>query len=377
MKVIISAAGTGGHINPGIAIANKIKEKQPKSEIIFIGTNRGLENDLVPRAGYKLKTIEAYGLKKEISFKNIKNIFKTLFSIKDAKKIIDEFKPDIVIGTGGYICGPVFSAAVSRKIPTVLHESNAYPGKAVKMFAKNVDKVLVGFPEAKNYLTSAKEVVVTGTPTKVRKIDINIKEKNKIKTTLGIKNDLPIVLIYGGSQGAQKINEAIEGIIQRKINEKYQIIWATGPKQYDITKEKLEKLNMNINNLRNTKIVPYIYNMEEIMNIADLLICRSGAMTVNEVAVVGKPAIFIPLPSRAANRQEDNALVLQKIGAAKMILNNNLIFSNLAQEIDSIINKKSELEEMGRLAQTIAPSNVEEKIYEEIIKTIKKKYTCK
>ena len=143
MKVIISAAGTGGHINPGIAIANKIKEKQPKSEIIFIGTNRGLENDLVPRAGYKLKTIEAYGLKKEISFKNIKNIFKTLFSIKDAKKIIDEFKPDIVIGTGGYICGPVFSAAVSRKIPTVLHESNAYPGKAVKMFAKNVDKVII------------------------------------------------------------------------------------------------------------------------------------------------------------------------------------------------------------------------------------------
>lgn len=370
MKVIISAAGTGGHINPGIAIANKIKEKQPKSEIIFIGTNRGLENDLVPRAGYKLKTIEAYGLKKEISFKNIKNIFKTLFSIKDAKKIIDEFKPDIVIGTGGYICGPVFSAAVSRKIPTVLHESNAYPGKAVKMFAKNVDKVLVGFPEAKNYLTSAKEVVVTGTPTKIRKIDINIKEKNKIKNTLGIKNDLPIVLIYGGSQGAQKINEAIEGIIQRKINEKYQIIWATGPKQYDLTKEKLEKINMNINNLKNTKIVPYIYNMEEMLNIADLVVCRSGAMTITEISIVGKPAIFIPLPSRAANRQEDNALVLQKIGAAKMILNNNLTFSNLAKEIDSIINKKSELEEMGRLATTIAPNNVEEKIYEEIKKII-------
>ena len=370
MKVIISAAGTGGHINPGIAIANKIKEKEPKSEIIFIGTNRGLENDLVPRAGYKLKTIEAYGLKKEISFKNLKNIFKTIFSIKDAKKIIDEFKPDVVIGTGGYICGPVFSAAVSRKIPTVLHESNAYPGKAVKMFSKNVDKVLVGFPEAKKYLTSAKEVVVTGTPTKIKKIDITIAEKNKIKNTLGIKNDLPIVLIYGGSQGAQKINEAIEGIIQRKINEKYQIIWATGPKQYDLTKEKLEKINMNINNLKNTKKVPYKYNMEEMLNIADLVVCRSGAMTITEISIVGKPAIFIPLPSRAANRQEDNALVLQKIGAAKIILNNNLTFSNLAKEIDSIINKKSELEEMGRLASTIAPNNVEEKIYEEIIKII-------
>lgn len=371
MRVIISAAGTGGHINPGIAIANKIKQKEPNSEIIFIGTNRGLENDLVPRAGYKLKTIEAYGLKKEISFKNLKNIFKTVFSIKDAKKIIDEFKPDVVIGTGGYICGPVFSAAVSRKIPTILHESNAYPGKAVKMFSKNVDKVLVGFPEAKNYLISAKEVVVTGTPTKIKKIDISQQEKNTIKTSLGIRNNLPIVLIYGGSQGAQKINEAIEGIIQRKINEKYQIIWATGPKQYDLTKEKLEKINMNINNLKNAKIVPYIYNMEEMLNISDLVVCRSGAMTITEISIVGKPAIFIPLPSRLANRQEDNALVLQKIGAAKMIPNDNLTYSNLAKEIDSIINNKAELEEMGRLATTIAPSNVEDKIYEEIKKVIK------
>ena len=224
MKVIISAAGTGGHINPGIAIANKIKQKEPNSKIIFIGTNRGLENDLVPRAGFELKTIEAYGLRKELSIKNIKGIFKTLSSIKDAKKIIDEFKPDVVIGTGGYICGPVFSAAISRKIPTVLHESNAYPGKAVKMFAKNVDKVLVGFEEAKNRLTEAKDVVVTGTPTKIKKLNISESQKEEIKNKLGIKNNLPIVLVFGGSQGAQKINEAVEKIIQNKINEKYQII---------------------------------------------------------------------------------------------------------------------------------------------------------
>ena len=131
MKVIIAAAGTGGHINPGIAIANKIKEKEPKSEIMFIGTNRGLEIDLVPRAGYQLKTVEAYGFKKEISVQNIKKIMQTLHSKKDVKKIIEEFKPDVVIGTGGYICVPVLSAAISKKIPVVLHESNAYPGKAL------------------------------------------------------------------------------------------------------------------------------------------------------------------------------------------------------------------------------------------------------
>ena len=136
MKVVISAAGTGGHINPGLAIAGKIKEKNPKSEIVFIGTNRGLENDLVPRNGYELKTIEAYGFKKEISINNFKNIFKTFSSKKDVKKFFEKFKPDIVIGTGGYICVPVFAVATKLRIPTILHESNSFPGRAVKMYAK-------------------------------------------------------------------------------------------------------------------------------------------------------------------------------------------------------------------------------------------------
>ena len=372
MKVIIAAAGTGGHINPGIAIANKIKQKEPNSKIIFIGTNRGLENDLVPRAGFELKTIEAYGLRKELSIKNIKGIFKTLLSIKDAKKIIDEFKPDIVIGTGGYICGPVFYVATSRKIPTMLHESNAYPGKAVKMFSKKVDAVLVGFEDAKSKLEGCKNVVVTGTPTKIRKIDITKQRRKEILEEIGIKNDLPIVLIYGGSQGAQRINEAVVDLIKQKKNDNYQIIWATGTKQFDIVKENFEKENIYINNIKNVKVMPYIYNMEELMNISDLMVCRSGAMTITEVSIVGKPAIFIPLPSMSANRQEDNALVLKKIGAAKMILNNEVNGINLSEEINEIIHDKLELEEMGKMAETIAPSNVEDKIYAEIEKILKK-----
>lgn len=371
MRVIISAAGTGGHINPGIAIANKIKEKDPKSEILFIGTNRGLENDLVPRAGYKLKTIDVYGLKKEFSLTNLKHIIQTIASRKDVKKIFDEFKPDLVLGTGGYICGPVFSVAISRKIPTVLHESNAYPGKAVKMFSKKVDCILVGFEDTKNKLEGCKKVVVTGTPTKVRKIDVSNERKKEILGEIGVKNDLPIVLIFGGSQGAQKINESVTELIKLKKNEDYQIIWATGPKQYDIVKENFEKENLYINNLKNVKVLPYIYNMEELINISDLLVCRSGAMTITEVSIVGKPAIFIPLPSVSANRQEDNALVLKKIGAAKMILNKDVTGEILSKEIKDIIHDKFELEEMGKIAGTIAPSNVEEKIYEEIIKILK------
>lgn len=366
MRVIISAAGTGGHINPGIAIANKIREKDKKSEIIFIGTNRGLENDLVPRAGYKLKTIEAYGLKKEFSIQNFKHIISTIKSRKDVEKIFDEFKPDLVLGTGGYICGPVFNVAVKRKIPTILHESNAYPGRAVKMFSKKVDEILVGFEDTKARLEGCKKVVVTGTPTKIQKLNISNEKKKKILEELGIKNDLPIVLVFGGSQGAQRINEAVTELIKNHKNEKYQIIWATGTKQFDIVKEEFEKDNININNIKNVNALPYIYNMEELINIADLLVCRSGAMTITEISIVGKPAVFIPLPSMSANRQEDNALVLKKIGAAKIILNKDVNGNNLSEEIDSIIEDKQELEEMGKVAKSIAPTNVEEKIYNEI-----------
>ncbi len=372
MKVVISAAGTGGHINPGLAIANKIKEMNPKSEIVFIGTTRGLENDLVPRAGYKLKTIEAYGFQKEISINNLKNVIKTFNSRKDVQKFFDEFKPDVVIGTGGYICVPVFNTAIKNKIPTILHESNAFPGRAVNMFAKKVDRVLVGFNETKKCLKNADNVVVTGTPTKVKKLDISLSRKREILEAVGVKNDLPIVLIFGGSQGAQKINEAVYNIIKSKINQKYQIIWATGPKQFDIIKEQFEKDNLNINNLENTKVLPYIYNMDELMNISDLLVCRSGAMTITEITIVGKPAIFIPLPSKMANRQEDNARVLEKIGAAKIILNENVSRDTLGNEINDIILKSDELEEMGKLALNLAPVEAIEKIYGEIKAVVNK-----
>jgi UDP-N-acetylglucosamine--N-acetylmuramyl-(pentapeptide) pyrophosphoryl-undecaprenol N-acetylglucosamine transferase len=366
MRVVISAAGTGGHINPALAIANKIKKEEPGSEIVFIGTNRGLENDLVPRAGYELKTIEAYGFQKEISLKNLKNLLKTFGSQKDVKEFFEKFKPDIVIGTGGYICVPVFGVATKLKIPTLLHESNAYPGRSVKLYAKKVDRILVGFKETKDFLENADNVVVTGTPTKVKKLNITYTEKIKILNNIGVKTDMPIVLIFGGSQGAKKINDSVYDIIKNNLNKKYQIIWATGPKQFDNIKEAFKNDNIDIEKLKNVKILPYIYNMDELMNISDLLICRSGAMTITEISIVGKPAIFIPLPSKMANRQEDNAKVLEKIGAAKMISNEVVNFQNLSETIDSIIQDRVLLDEMGKKSATLAPQNVEDKIYKEI-----------
>ncbi len=371
MKVIIAAAGTGGHINPGIAIANKIKEKEPDSEIIFIGTERGIENDLVPRAGYKLKTVDAYGISKKISVKTIKNNIKTIKGFSQAKKIIKEFRPDLVIGTGGYICGGAISSAYKLGIPTVIHESNAYPGKATKFLNKKLTKILLGFKDAEKFFDDKSKLVVTGNPTKVKEEKISEEEKRKILQELGLTTTLPTILVFGGSQGAKAINDAMIPLIKEKKNDKYQIIWSVGPKQYDIIKEEFLKDDIDIDKIKNTKIVPYIYNMSEIMNSIDVIVSRSGAMTITEISLVGKPAIFIPLPSMSANRQVDNAKVLEKLGAAKIILNEEVNSKNLSNAIDELLQNPEELKQMGQRAKQIATYNVEEKIYDEIKKVVK------
>lgn len=372
MRVIIAAAGTGGHINPGLAIANKIKKEEKDSKIIFIGTTRGLENDLVPRSGYELKTIEAYGLSKKISVDNIKKMCKTIKGFGEAKKIIKEFQPDIVIGTGGYICGATISSAYKLGIPTVLHESNAFPGKAVKMLAKKTNTILVSFDDAKTRIKNAKKIVCTGTPVKIMKKNYDEKQRLEIIKKEGLDDTKPIILVFGGSQGAQKINDAILGILINKLNKNYQIVWATGPKQYDIIKQELQDKNISINNIKNAKIVPYIYNMEEMMNVANLIVARSGAMTITEISNLGKPSILIPLPNVSGNHQLYNAKVLENVGAAKIILNDELDYSELNNQIEKIVLDKDKELEMAKNALKVSTKDAEEKIYNEIIKVVKK-----
>ena len=371
MRVIVAAAGTAGHINPGLAIANKIKEKEPNSEILFIGTPRGLENDLVPRAGYELKTIEAYGLSKQISIENFKKIYTTLKATGKARKIIQEFKPDVIVGAGGYICGPVVWAAKKEKKPVVLHESNAFPGKAVKFLAQKVNTVLISFEEARSRITNAKNIVFTGTPIKIEKKNYTEQERKKILQTGGLSENLPTILIFGGSQGAQKINEAVIGILENKLNKQYQIIWATGTKQYGIIKDELANKGINIENVHNAKILPYIYNMEEVMNVANVIVARSGAMTITEISNLGKASILIPLPNVSQNHQLYNAKVLADVGAAKIILNDELTKDNLNNEIEEIIKNPEQMKKMEEKALTKSVKNVQEKIYKEISKVIK------
>lgn len=367
MRVIVAAAGTAGHINPALAIANKIKKESPSSEILFLGTDRGLENDLVPRAGFELKTIEAYGLSKKISIDTIKKNIKTLKGVSQAKKIVKEFAPDIVIGTGGYICGAAILAANKYRIPTILHESNAFPGKAVKMLSKKVNTILVSFEEAKARISNKTNVVLTGTPTKIKNLNLTKSQKEEAIKRLGLKPERPVVLIFGGSQGAKAINDSVVKIINEKLNKNYQIMWAPGPIQYDIVRKEIN----NISKIEDVKIVPYIYNMEEVMNACDLIISRSGAMTITEISMVGKPAIFIPLPNVSNNHQVYNAKVLENANAAKILLNENLNKDTLNSLVEEIIKNPKQMQEMAENARKIAITDVEDRIYEEIKKLIK------
>ena len=322
-----------------------------KAEILFIGTNRGLENDLVPRAGYKLKTIRAYGIERKFTLQNIKRLCYTIKSIGEAKKILKEFGCEVVVGTGGYICMPVVIAAKKLGIPTLLHESNAFPGVSVKLLSKKVDAVMVGFEDAKKRLPKAKKVVVTGNPAKIKKRKFSNLQKLDMIHQMGLKEDKPIVLVFGGSQGAKSINQSLLKIITEKKNKDYQIMWAAGSLQYEDIKKQLEKENLDIEHIENVKIVPYIYNMEEVMNVVDLVVCRSGAMTITELSIVEKPAIFIPFPFATENHQEYNAKVLEEKGAAKIILDKELTSEKLNDLINDIIKDENKLIEMSKNAR--------------------------
>ena len=290
--------------------------------------------------------------------------------MQKTKKIVKQFNPDIVIGAGGYICGAATLAANKYNIPVVLHESNAFPGKAVKMLAKKVDKILISFKDAKSRIKNAKEIIYTGTPVKISKKEYSLNEKNNIIKAIGLTELKPIVLIFGGSQGAQKINEAVVGILTERLNKNYQIVWATGPKQYEIIKELLKEEQIDIENISNCKIVPYIYNMEEIMNVSDIIVARSGAMTITEISNLGKPSILIPLPNVSQNHQLYNAKVLEKVGATKIILNDELEKYNLNEAINSIVTNNNIMKQMGENALKEASYDAQDKIYKEIKDTI-------
>ena len=318
MRVLMTGGGTGGHVNPALAIANTICQNDPDAVIAYVGTKKGIENKLVPKAGYPLYHVEVQGLRRSFSPSNLKAAYLAVTSPLKARSIIEEFKPDLVVGTGGYVSWPVVKAAADLGIPTALHESNALAGIAVKMLQKSVDRIYLNFEKTGETLTCDKaKLMKVGNPV-LGSFTSMTREAARAK--LGIPESAKYVLLsYAGSMGAEKVNEAVLCLMRDFTAHHPEVyhIHATGAIEAEICTAKFRE--MGLDQYPNIELVEYIYDMPVKMAAADLTINRAGAMTVSELALTGKCAIFIPSPNVAENHQYKNAKVLADAGAAGLI----------------------------------------------------------
>ena len=370
MKVLLAGGGTAGHINPALAIAGYIKNKRNDAEFLFIGNRGGMEQRLVPQAGFEIKSITISGFKRSFSPKsmleNVKTVSRTFTSSREAKKIIAEFKPDICIGTGGYVSGPVIRTAAKMGIPCIIHEQNAYPGITNKMLAKSVKKVMLAVPDAKKYFDKNVDFVITGNP--VRQ-EILTAKKEESRKELGLDNR-PVVLSFGGSLGARKINEAVADLVARSgIDGRYQHIHAYGS-YGDWFPQLVEEKGTDIADCSNLDIRPYIDNMPTCMAAADLVICRAGAITLSEIQTMGKPAILIPSPNVAENHQYHNAMALVNAGAADIIEEKDLTGVALMRKTDKMLLNPEKLEKYSENSRKMAITDANERIYSVVKKVL-------
>lgn len=325
MKVIITAGGTGGHIYPALAIINKIKELEPNSEFIYIGTHNRMEKDIVPKHNIKYVPLEIYGLSKKDMVRNIKNIFLIKKSINKCKSIMEDFKPDIVIGVGGYVTYPVIKAANSLKIKTFIHEQNSIPGKSNRALEKMVDAIGVSFGSSKKYFKDKSKVHITGNPCSENAIDT----KPVLKSTYGVSNTRKLVLIVSGSLGSNTINEKMIDYLENVGRNNYDVIYVTGKSHY-------EEFSKNIFP-RNVHIVPFIENMSGLLKNTDVIVSRAGASSLSEILALKVPSIIIPSPYVANNHQYYNALSLKENDACIMIEEKNLNKDILSDSINKCL----------------------------------------
>lgn len=314
MKVIMTGGGTGGHIYPAIAIAEEIKKRHPDVEMLYVGSQRGMEKDIVPKHGIDFKAIEIQGFRRKLSIDTLKSIGLVFKGIFQAGRIIKTFKPDIVIGTGGYVCGPVvLMAAISGK-KTLLHEQNAYPGVTNKILSHFVDRICISFDESKQFFKSEEKLMLSGNP--VREAFIGLDQK-KCKEELGIVEE-KMILSTGGSGGAKKLNEWILSLIKEYNGSKdVRIVHITGRSYYDKFMMMVKGENIDLSD--NIEIIDYCYDMPTVMGASDLCVSRAGASTLTELALSKTPSVLVPSPNVTGNHQEHNAQVLEKAGAALML----------------------------------------------------------
>lgn len=339
MRIIVTGGGTGGHIYPALAFVRYLKEVDKDTEILYIGTKKGLESKIVPAAGLDFKTVEVQGFKRSLSLDNFKTITKFLTATSESKKLIKAFKPDVVIGTGGYVAGPVIYAANKLKIPTLIHEQNSIPGITNKFLSKHVTKVAVAFQAAAQFFPEEK-TVFAGNPRAQEVADI---EPSGILESFGLSTAKRTVVIFGGSRGALTINRAVVEALPDFVGKDYQVIYASGEIYYDEFREVFEKYNKE----SNIRISPYISNMPEVLASSNLILSRAGATTIAEVTALGLPAIFVPSPNVTADHQTKNAKALVDVGAAKMISDALLTGKEIVKTIDEVFESDEKYHKMA------------------------------
>lgn len=369
MRVLITGGGTGGHINPALAIAQKVRAADASNEILYVGTKVGMESELVPKAGFEFKSVTAKFLRRKISIENIKTLFASIKGVIEAGKIINQFKPDIVVGTGGYVCGPVVLAASLKKIPTMIHEQNVFPGITNKLLAKVVDVIIISFSDAEGYFPAnvRHKLLMTGNPVRKEILSSNRKLSRK---DYKLKNSDIFIYSFGGSGGQVSLNNAIIEVIKKYNNsDNVKLLHVTGKRLYEEFKKQIN----NINITGNIEIRDYMYDAPTALAASDIVIGSAGAITIAEITAIGVPSILIPKTYTAENHQEYNARALENEGAAKVILEKDLDGSKLISSIEEIIANKNTLSTMALNSKRLGNINAEDKIYEAMEKLISDK----
>lgn len=373
MRVLLTGGGTGGHVYPALAIAEMIKRNHPDSEIAFVGTEKGIENKLVPKAGYHLYHINIQGIRRSLSPSNFKTAYLVLTSPQKAKKIIEEFRPDLVIGTGGYVSWPLLRAASSMGIPTMVHESNALAGVAVRQLQRRVDVILTNFQETAQGLSriGREKAVHVGNPLRTAMTTLT-REEARVK--LGMDEKIKfLILSFGGSLGAHKLNEAA-AMLGRSFVAKHDdvmLIHSGGTRASAHAKETFEAYGISEN--ERCVLEEYIYDMPTYLAAADLVISRAGAMTLTEIACMQKPAILVPFPDATDNHQYKNAKVLSDRGAVILMEEAKMTEEGLCDAVERIYGSEAERAAMKDALEAFHQADVERRINDEIVALLRRK----
>lgn len=362
MRAIITGGGTGGHIYPAIAIADRIKKENPSAEILFVGTEKGLESKIVPQNGYKIKTITVSGFNRKKIHKNFKLLQKVMKGLKESNDIIKEFKPDMVIGTGGYVCGPIVFAASLKGIKTFIHEQNAFPGVTNKILSKFVDKIFISFEESKKYFKAKEKLVLVGNPLRQ---DFSAQDHEKARKKLGLAKKDFAIICFGGSRGAEKINDSMVKVLEvlNQIDD-IKLFFITGSVHYEQIKNKISSEGIGLSD--NIQVLDYVHNMSDYMCACNLVISRAGALTIAEINACGKPAILIPSPYVTGNHQFHNAKVVADHGGAYIVEEKDLNEEKIISIIFKLKNCEEMLLEMSNYSKKMSHTNADQLILSHI-----------